>query len=163
MRALVPGLVLAAAGAACAGWWFLRAPPDAVGVEAVGGVATRVEVGKVVLGERGGKRWNPGAHQGPVHFRLEQGDSPRQARVWLEEELLGRLTVDEAGRHSGEAIGRVMGVVRFLAPREVLVQPAPGLAPELTNGLLGLLRQGGVFQVRVIVDGDGLSEGAPGR
>lgn len=162
MRALAPGLVLAAAGAACAGWWLLRAPA-AGWVEAPAGVSTRVEVGKVVLGERGGKRWNPGAHQGPVHFRLEQGDSVRQARVWLEEDLLGRLTVDEAGRHSGEAIGRVMGVVRFLGPREVLVQPAPGLAPELTQGLLGLLRQGGVFQVRVIADGDGLSKGAPGR
>lgn len=162
MRALAPGLVLVAAGAACAGWWLLRAPA-AGAVEDVAGVNTRVEVGRVVLGERGGKRWNPGAHQGPVHLRLEQGESPRQARVWLEEELLGRLVVDEAGRHSGDAIGRVMGVVRFLGPREVLVQPAPGLAPELKNGLLGLLRQGGVFQVRVVVDGDGLSEGAPGR
>jgi hypothetical protein len=116
----------------------------------------------LVLGERGGTRWDPTRHQGPVHLRLEQADGPREARVWLEQELLGRLSVDAAGRHSGDVIGRLMATSRLLTARKVLIVPSPGLAPELPRGVLSLLRRGGATQTR-LVDGDGLSGGGPGR
>lgn len=102
----------------------------------------------LLLGERGGTPWDASRHQGPVRIRLEAA-GPRQARVWLETELLGRLAVDEQGRHSGEAIGRVMNVARLLANREVIVAPDPGVAPGLPAGIVGLVRQGGCLRVQI--------------
>lgn len=168
--ALALALLLLAAGV---GVWLAAAPPPAPPPPAPppplpapvqsGGKPPSV----VVLGPSGGERWDPSRHTGPVHLRLERDGDPRRARVWLERELLGRLAVDAGGRHSGEAIGRLLSVARLLGGREVLIVPAADLAPELAAGLVQITQRGGAASVRVVDSspqpGDGLSGDGPGR
>lgn len=144
---LVACVALATAGALAA--LLLRAPaaptappppPAPAGSGAFGPV--------VVLGERGGTPWDPSRHQGPVHIRLEAA-GPRLARVWLEQELLGRIALDAEGRHSGDAIGRIMSVSRLLGNRKVIVRPDPALPRELGQGVANLVRLGGCLGVEV--------------
>lgn len=180
-EALAVGLLFVGVGAAL---WFTAAPrvgPPAppppvsppVSPTTTTGAQTshgRPGIGPAVVvlgGPRPGQRWNPSSQVGPVHLRLRRdGPASNQAQVWLEEEGLGGLAVDPQGAQSGAAIGRLLGVARFLSGREVSIEREEGLDRALAEGLAAIARRGGAAQVRLVDPapaGDGLSGDRPGR
>jgi hypothetical protein len=70
---------------------------------------------------------------------------PRSARVFLDEQDLGELSIDDAGNFSGWATGKLMGQCRRISFGKVEIRYGPGLPEDLAPGVQRLLFKGGVL------------------